>query len=130
LQTLSVATSLRPGRIAVLCDISDPNWSYTCKHILELFSSLWGGHGCIIVPTDGSTIGSLFWKILEVFDPDYVCEYRITYRDLDERDPDAFSQFVTTTIKGWGQDPSALSAEEIAGIRQKTAQGRYERSPN
>jgi len=123
LQTLSVATSLRPGRIAVLCDISDPNWSYTCKHILELFSSLWGGHGCIIVPTDGSTIGSLFWKILEVFDPDYVCEYRITYRDLDERDPDAFSQFVTTTIKGWGQDPSALSAEEIAGIRQKLRKG-------
>jgi hypothetical protein len=88
-----------------------------------LFSSLWGGQGCIIVPTDGSTIDQLFWKILEVFDPDYICEYRITYRDLDERDPDAFSQFVKTAIQGWGQNPSDLGAGEMADIRQKLRKG-------
>jgi len=117
LQTLSVATSLRPGRIAVLCDIGDPNWSHTCRHILELFSSLWGGHGCIIVPTNGNTIDPLFWKILEVFDPDYLCEYRITYRDLDERDPEAFALFVTNRVKEENEDPSTLSAEEMNRVR-------------
>jgi hypothetical protein len=86
---------------------------------LELFSSLWGGHGCIIVPTDGNAIDPLFWKILEVFDPDYLCDYRITYRDLDERDPVVFSQFVANTIKESNQDPSTLSAGEMTRIRQE-----------
>lgn len=129
LQTLSVATSLRPGRIAILCDVNDPNWSHTCRHILELFSSLWGGHGCIIVPTDGNAIDPLFWKILDTFDPDYLCEYRITYRDLEERDPAAFSQFVTTTIQGWGQNPSDIGAMEMAGIRQQLRKGEMNAVP-
>jgi hypothetical protein len=118
LQTLSVATSLRPARIAVLCDIGDPYWSRTCRHILELFSSLWGGHGSIIVPTDGRVIDPLFWKILDVYDPDYLCEYRITGRDLDERDPGAFAQWLANRMKDWNQDSDALSAQEIARIRQ------------
>ena len=117
MQTLTVSTSLRPGRIAVFCNIDDHNWNHTCRHILELFSSLWGGHGCIIVPTDGNTIEPLFWKILEVFDPDYLCEYRITYRDLDERDPEAFKLFVNNRIKEENQDPGTLIAEDMSRVR-------------
>jgi hypothetical protein len=87
MQALTIAASIRPGRVAVLCDIADPEWMRSCRHILEIFSTLWGGHGNIIIPTDGKTIQPIFWQILETFDPDHVCEYRPSLRDLEERDP-------------------------------------------
>jgi hypothetical protein len=103
MQTLTISASVRPGRVAVLCDIADPEWMRSCRHILEIFSSVWGGHGNIIIPTDGNTIQSLFWQILEKFDPDYICEYRPTLRDLEERDPQAFEGMLAEQLNSWGE---------------------------
>jgi len=75
MQTLTISASVRPGRVAVLFEITDPEWMHSCRHILEVFSSLWGGHANIIIPTDGNTIQPLFWQILEKFDPDYICAH-------------------------------------------------------
>lgn len=104
MQTLTISAGVRPGRIAVLCDIDDPEWVYSCRHILEIFSGVWGGHANIVIPTDGKTIQPLFWQILEKFDPDYICEYRSTLRDLEERDPQAFEERVAEMLASWGED--------------------------
>lgn len=104
MQTLTISSSVRPGRIAVLCDIADPEWVHSCRHILEIFSCVWGGHANIILPTDGETIQPLFWKILEKFDPDYICAYRPTLRNLEERDPAAFEEKVADLLASWGAD--------------------------
>lgn len=101
MQTLTVATSVRPGRIAVLYDIADQDWIGSCQNILDLCASLWGGLASIIIPTDGTTISPLFWQLLETFDPDYICVYRATLRDLEQRDPNAFEQEVSAHIKQW-----------------------------
>jgi hypothetical protein len=103
MQTLTISASVRPGRVAVVCDIADPEWMRSCRHILEIFSSVWGGHGNIIIPTDGNTIQPLFWEILEKFDPDYIYEYRPTLRDLEERDPQAFEGKLAEQLDSWGE---------------------------
>jgi len=89
----------------------------SCRHILEIFSTLWGGHGNIIIPTNGSTIEPIFWKILETFDPDHICEYRPSLRDLEERDLGAFEQIVADQIKSWS-DGRQPSNEEIDRVRK------------
>ncbi len=43
METLTVASAVRPNRIAVLTDVNDPNWASNCRHILEYFAQLWGG---------------------------------------------------------------------------------------
>jgi hypothetical protein len=103
METLTISASVRPGRVAVLCDIDDPEWMYSCRNILEVFSWVWGGHANIIIPTDGKTIQPLFWQILEKFDPDYICEYRPTFRDLEERDPEAFGLKVAEQLAAWAE---------------------------
>jgi hypothetical protein len=104
MQTLTISASVRPGRAAVLCDIADPEWMNSCRNILEIFSWIWGGHANIIIPTDGKTIHPLFWKVLEKFDPDYICEYQSTLRDLEERDPETFGLKVAEQLASWEED--------------------------
>lgn len=111
MQTLTISASVRPGRVAVLCDMADPEWRRSCRHILEIFSTLWGGHGNIIIPTDGKTIQPIFWRILETFDPDHICEYRPSLRDLEERDPQAFEQIVAEQIETWPDGGQPTNAE-------------------
>jgi hypothetical protein len=76
---------------------------YSCRNVLEVFSWVWGGHANIIIPTDGKTIQPLFWHVLEKFDPDYICEYRSTLRDLEERDPEAFGLKVAERLVLWAE---------------------------
>lgn len=120
MQTLTISASVRPHRVAVLCDIADLEWRRSCRHILEIFSTLWGGHGNIIIPTDGKTIQPFFWKILEKYDPDYICEYRPSLRDLEERNPQAFEQIVARQVEPWpdGRQPTNAEMERVRkGIR-------------
>ena len=83
----------------------------SCRHILEIFSTLWGGHGNIIIPTDGSTIQPIFWQILETFDPDHICEYRPSLRDLEERDLAEFEQMVALRGQSWPDRAQPTDAE-------------------
>lgn len=115
MQTLTISASVRPRRVAILCDIADPEWMRSCRHILEIFSTLWGGHGNIIIPTDGCTIQPIFWRILEAFDPDHIYKYRPSFRDLEERDPQAFEQIVAEKIRGLsrGNQPTSREIDRV-----------------
>ena len=90
----TIFASVRPARVAVLLDRSDPDWQETCLRIIEFFSSLWGGKYNIIVPTDGETISAPFWDILETYDPDYLYEYKKTLKDLKSARPEKYNEIL------------------------------------
>ena len=68
----TILSSVRPARVCILVDRTDPDWQNSCVRVIEYFTTLWGGAYNIIVPTDGETISDIFWQILETYDPDYV----------------------------------------------------------
>lgn len=117
MRSLTISTSVRPGRVAVLVDAKDPQWQSTCLRIIEYFTRMWGGCGNIIVPTDGKQIGPLFWRILERFDPDYLEAYKRTGRDLEIEEPAKFEEMYRRHIAGWekqiGENTSTFAAEKI-----------------
>ncbi len=103
MRNLTISTSVRPGRLAVLVDAKDPQWQSSCLRIIEYFTRMWGGCGNIIVPTDGKQIDPLFWRILERFDPDYLEAYRRTGRDLEIEEPARFEEIYQGHLAGWEQ---------------------------
>jgi hypothetical protein len=103
MRNLTVSTRVRPGRVAVLVDIDDAQWQSTCLRVIEYFTRLWGGCGNIIIPTDGKTIRPLFWRILELFDPDYLDAYARTGRDVELEEPSKFEDAYQRHIAGWEQ---------------------------
>ena len=67
----TIRTGVRPPRVACFIRNDDPDWQATAMIALESFSSVWGGGGFILIPTDGKTIDPVFWEILFSFDADY-----------------------------------------------------------
>jgi hypothetical protein len=88
----TVFASVRPPRVATFLDRNDPDWQHTCLRIIEFYSSVWGGKYNIIVPTDGTVLLPDFWKVLELYDPDYSFSYVKTYRDLKITDPAKYEE--------------------------------------
>jgi hypothetical protein len=111
---LTIETRVRPGRVAILVDINDPQWQNTCLRVIEYFTRLWGGCGNIIVPTDGKVISPLFWRILERFDPDYLEAYARTGKDIEIEEPAKFEQAYERDIAAWEQKISAKTDQHAA----------------
>lgn len=97
----TVHTSVRPARVAVLVDSSDPDWQHTCLRAIEFYSKLWGGAYNIIVPTDGKVIDDRFWAILEAFDPDYLYAYKKKGEDILLSHPQRFHEALQNQINDW-----------------------------
>ncbi len=91
--------SVRPPRTAVFIQ-SEGDWMPIATRMLENFSRIWGGAGNILIPCspDGN-VNEIFWHILQVFDPDYLALYRVTYRDLMLHDPGKFERFVDKEVE-------------------------------
>ena len=89
----------RPARIAVLADLSDPDWRHTALRIVEFLSSVWGGKHSLIIPTGGSTISPLFWTVLERFSPDYVFRYGKIGLDLKLSKPEVYDTYLKDAIR-------------------------------
>src|SRR4051812_47616488 len=64
-----VSLGIRAPRPAVLVS-SESDWS-VCLSLVETLSGIWGGDTFGIIPTDGETIPSIFWKLLKIHDPDW-----------------------------------------------------------
>jgi len=76
-------TSVRPARIACLISEQDADWQESSLRIIEFFSRVWGGGNNIIVPTDGNDLSVIFWKLLYVYDADYI--YYFHKSGLDQK---------------------------------------------
>jgi hypothetical protein len=72
----TISYGVRPPRIAVLVDQSDPQWEQVCLTCIGHFTRIWGGQHCIIVPTNGETLRDVFWTILSAYDPDAIVSYQ------------------------------------------------------
>lgn len=90
----TVFASVRPPRVVTFLDRNDPDWEQTCLRIIEFYSSVWGGKYNIVVPTDGTVVLPDFWKVLELYDPDYCFSYAKTYRDLKISDPAKYDEIL------------------------------------
>ena len=98
-----VGYSLRPDRIAFLTNLHDPLWLGSCARIMEYCSLVWGGAGHVIVPTDGTTLDSHFWDLLERFEPDYILYYKRTGADIKRDEPARFAEVMRVSITNWEQ---------------------------
>jgi hypothetical protein len=130
---LTIETRVRPGRVAVLVDINDPQWQNTCLRVIEYFTRLWGGCGNIIVPTDGKQISPLFWRILGRFDPDYLEAYARTGRDIEIEQPAKFEEAYQRHIEAWetqiGEKTHAHAANTIRDKLRNSGWSQFGISP-
>lgn len=85
-----VTTRVRPGRHVVIIK-DDQDWMAESERAIEWFSEIWGGFHNVIVPSDGTTIDSIFWDILNIYQPDYVAKHIKTTRDLQYTNPEQFN---------------------------------------
>ena len=74
-------SSLRPVRIVVFFDKTDEDWRDTVTSIIEIFSTLWGGFGNLIIPTVKDSIEAPFQEILKQYDADIYYYYQKTELD-------------------------------------------------
>ncbi len=119
---------VRPPRLAILVDINDDDWQNTCQRVIECLSTIWGGKYSIIIPTDGNEISNHFWKLLEAFDPDYICEYLKTGLDLKLSRPAEFEDLVKSYVEC--EFPKGNpSQESIDSIRKQLAEGAQRQLP-
>ena len=133
MRNLTISTSVRPGRVAVLVDVNDDHWQNTCLRVIEYFTRMWGGCGNIIVPTDGKSIAPLFWSILERFDPDYLRGYQRTGKDFEIEEPTRFEQIYNQRIAAWekqiGQATDQYAADSIRDNLRRGSATEFEVSP-
>lgn len=94
-----IFTSIRPARVAVFINETDPHWQSTCTRIIEFFSAAWGGASNIIVPAGDKGLKDLFWDILDVYDPDYLLLYHYTGDDLRLNEPEKYAQWVDSNLQ-------------------------------
>lgn len=95
----TVFAGVRPARLAVLIDQGDAEWQDTCRRIIECLASTWGGKYSVIVPTDGSKLDTVFWNLLDAFDPDYICEYGKTGLDWKIGSPQEYEKLLERTLR-------------------------------
>jgi hypothetical protein len=94
-----IFTSVRPARVAVFVREDDPHWQATCSHVIAFFSETWGGGYNILIPTDGKTIKDPFWKILNIYDPDYLFLYYYSGDDLRLNEPEKYHQWLEAELQ-------------------------------
>lgn len=87
--------------------------------VLESFSRTWGGAANVILPWHESGVPSLFWRLLERFDPDYVATFVETLRGWRLSRPDAFERWLDEQSVSWSREHGA-SADDFKERLQAT----------
>ena len=112
-----VLSTVRPQRTAFLIPSGEPEWKLCCLHLLDYCSRIWGGYGALFIPTDGTTISSEFWSLLEKFEPDHIALYRRSGRDLEEDESDRFNSLVEKHLEKWEADTGERLPYQVEAIR-------------
>lgn len=125
MRNITVAASVRPPRLAVLVDRNDMKWQHSCQRIVEFLTRTWGGFGSILIPTDGTSIGAVFWKVLERFDPDLLYTYQRSGHDLEIEEPDQFERVYQSYVSQWeaqvGQESHPAVLDKIRDDLRKAS---------
>jgi hypothetical protein len=80
----------RPPRACVLVpNVEGVPWAATVEHALAAQTGVWGGTGNVVVPTGWDLADDeIFWRIIDLFDPDLVALHTLTYGDVREVAPE------------------------------------------
>lgn len=97
----TILTGVRPARVAVLIDKTEPDWANSTLRSIEFLCQVWGGEHALLIPTDGNTIDQTFWDLLTTFDPDYMYWYQRTGKDDQIADPTQFQAAVDKQVADW-----------------------------
>lgn len=97
----NITLSVRTPRFAVLIDKKEKYWKAFVNGFVQSVSQAWGGEYFIIIPTDGKTIDEKFWEILEAYNPDKIGRYIPNFLDMEEADPEAYTQVKDNHRRSW-----------------------------
>lgn len=99
--------SVRPPRCAVFIP-DDEDWPNVVRRMLENFCQTWGGVGNILIPCpDEGDAHPVFWRILEAYDPDLVCQYQRTLHHVELSDSARFEEYIERGV----QETASLTRE-------------------
>jgi hypothetical protein len=90
---LSIALVARPTRACVLVpNVEGVPWAATVEHALAAQTGVWGGTGNLVIPTGWELADDeIFWRIIDLFDPDLVALHTFTYSDVREVAPEQYA---------------------------------------
>ncbi|MCA9335724.1 hypothetical protein KC967_02400 [Candidatus Saccharibacteria bacterium] len=97
----NVTTAVRTPRFAVLVDNNPQSWKAYVNGAIQSFSQTWGGEHFLIIPTDGTSIDEVFWRILEAYSPDYIGRYIPNLADMADFNPQQFDAVKQHNRQGW-----------------------------
>ncbi|MFD7158821.1 hypothetical protein ACFV9C_29770 [Kribbella sp. NPDC059898] len=88
----NITATVRTPRCAILINENSKHWRFAAKTAIAHFSEVWGGRYFLLIPTDGVRVKEKFWELLEAYSPDYIGQYRPTFADLEEAEPDRYAE--------------------------------------
>lgn len=97
----NITATVRPPRCAIFINKTTKYWKTAVDEVIAKASEVWGGRHFLIVPTDGITIAAKFWELLEVYSPDHLAVFNLTFSDLEHADPDEFRKVKDGHRSGW-----------------------------
>ncbi|MEV6831195.1 hypothetical protein [Amycolatopsis sp. NPDC051102] len=108
----NITATVRTPRCAVLINEASSLWPTAAKGAIQHASAVWGGRYFLLVPTDGRRIKEKFWEVLEAYNPDNITTYNISFSDMQEADPEAFTRTKQKYKEGWDKEGFAGDFEE------------------
>jgi hypothetical protein len=120
---LSAILTARPVRACVFVPaVEGVPWERLIEHALAAQIRVWGGASNLIVPTGWEIAADeIFWRLVDLFDPDVVGLHAFAYADVEEIAPDRYAESVRQvdeelTELGFSSD---ARENEIAGLRDR-----------
>jgi hypothetical protein len=117
---LSVALVARPARALVLVPaIEGTAWQLLVEHALAVQTGVWGGNGNLVVPTGWELADDeIFWRIIDLYDPDFVALHTVTVSDFGEIAPEQHaermkSQEIALVEGGWDDAQRAAALQQL-----------------
>ena len=112
----TISLGLRPARHALLLPADDMDWMDTSFRAIEWLSSIWGGSYGLLVPMANGKLDRTFWRLLELYDPDYVFAYRKTMVDVKTARPQDYARWVDANMaqvltQAPGEDPASARGD-------------------
>ncbi|WP_405542412.1 hypothetical protein OG478_12065 [Streptomyces phaeochromogenes] len=98
----NITATVRPPRCVIFINRNSDYWKVAADCAIAKASEAWGGRYFLIVPTDGVTIEDKFWELLEVYSPDHLAVFSLTFSDLEGADPEQYNATKERYKKAWG----------------------------
>ncbi|MGW7127326.1 hypothetical protein ACWGIA_03085 [Streptomyces bobili] len=117
----NITATVRSPRCAIFINGKSQHWKVAADGAIAKASEVWGGRHFLIIPTDGVSITDKFWEILEVYSPDHLAVFNLTFSDLEVADPKQYRATKERHKKSWdsGDHPADYFEEFFSeGVAQ------------